>query len=157
MKTGQLPGIKKKEKMKRLLFILISISIGLSSKAQQTQRLSKEERISHLSQTLSVDKTRAEEIAGALDYNVERLRITARDTSMEPQAKRTLMKQLHEERQAKIKSTLTPEQLSILQAKIAPLVEAQKAKVEARRLAQQKQIEEKRRLEGQGKKDIKKQ
>ena len=144
--------------MKRLLFILISISIALSSNAQQqTQRLSKTERVAHLSQTLSVDKNKAEEIAGALDYNVEKLRITARDTSMEPQAKRTLMKQLHEERQAKIKSTLTPEHLSILQAKIAHLVEAQKAKVEARRLAQQKQIEEKRRLEGQGKKDIKKQ
>jgi hypothetical protein len=99
--------------MKKTLFILIALTLSLSSRAQQKPQPSKEERVKHFSQTLSVDKKKAEEIVAALDFNVEKMRSTIRDTSIAPQVKRELMKKLHEERQAKLKATLTPQQCSL--------------------------------------------
>ncbi|MFD2162255.1 hypothetical protein ACFSJU_07610 [Paradesertivirga mongoliensis] len=141
--------------MKRLYMILLMIAFALSSQAQQLAQPSKEERISNLSKTLSVDKKRAEEIAGALDYNIEKIRSTARDTSLKPQARQALMKQLHEERQAKIKAILTPEQLAMMQAKIAEHQQTQRAKMEQRRQAQQQKIQEERARREETKEDKK--
>jgi len=128
--------------MKKTLLILLTLFLSLSNKAQEPRKPSKEERVNNLSRTLSVDKQKAEEIAAALDYNVEQIRATARDTSLKPQARQELMRKLHEERQAKITATLTSEQLAAMQAKIAPQLQAQRDKMELRRKEQLKKLEE---------------
>ncbi|MFD2162257.1 hypothetical protein ACFSJU_07620 [Paradesertivirga mongoliensis] len=129
--------------MKPLYLILLMTGFGLSGSAQQPQKPSKEERLNNISKTLLVDKQKAEEIVAALDYNVEKIRSTARDTNLKGPAKQELMKKLHEERQAKIKATLTQEQLSAMHAKIASIIADRKAKAEAHRAERAKKLEKK--------------
>jgi|GEM_PF-705085 len=131
--------------MKKILVILITLFVTGSSQAQQApeKHLSKQEHVSNLSKTLSVDKKRAEEISNALDYNIEKIRSIARDTSQSPKARQEYIQKLHEERQAKIKSVLTEEQYARMQASLAPRIAQRRAESEQQRQARVQKIQEK--------------
>jgi len=127
--------------MKAIYITLLAILISLSSKGQEAKKVSQEERLEQIEKKLSVNRARAAEILGALDYHIEEIRDVARDPNLTARDKQDRLKELQAGRQARLQATLTATELTELQSAIAGRVQVRRDKAEQRQHINQKKLE----------------
>ena len=100
--------------IRALIFICTISSMWCAKTFGQTKGVISDERVSKFSNTLYVSPEKAKAIIEALDYKKELVLESVKDKKLKPADKRKILEAVVKERQEKLKTLLSPQQLAEL-------------------------------------------